>query len=351
MDSVVRAARAELEGPPVWQRPSSGPGARSQSADARLRPRLQPLPQSNGLAASPTNKEAAAGPGSKHLNGGAAADPRHPSRQGRPSSGPPRSSSRSHREACSSVPSAHAVPQVQVVRQQKQQQAPAAGHAATPQQRRGPLLRRLCESSTPPSPSASSDGDITGILLPPSPTGSSKGPREDRCIAEQSLCAEKFADARAAGGDTEDLETEEAVEAELAHLEAQLQQREAVLAETRAREGALAAKLAASERRAGRLGETVAKMEAGLREAATETEVPHRALRRGPGPSAGRALASTAVSSSPVPPTEATQEDQEARAPAVNPACFFGATEAPDSPRELDKLLGTWTRARAALGI
>lgn len=339
MDSVVRAARAELEGPPVWQRPSSGPGARSQSADARLRPRLQPLPQ------------AAAGPGSKHLNGGAAADPRHPSRQGRPSSGPPRSSSRSHREACSSVPSAHAVPQVQVVRQQKQQQAPAAGHAATPQQRRGPLLRRLCESSTPPSPSASSDGDMPGILLPPSPTGSSKGPREDRCIAEQSLCAEKFADARAAGGDTEDLETEEAVEAELAHLEAQLQQREAVLAETRAREGALAAKLAASERRAGRLGETVAKMEAGLREAAAETEVPHRALRRGPGPSAGRALASTAVSSSPVPPIEATQEDQEARAPAVNPACFFGATEAPDSPRELDKLLGTWTRARAALGI
>lgn len=349
MDSVVRAARAELEGPPVWQRPSSGPGARSQSADARLRPRLQPLPQSNGLGASPspTNKEAAAGPGSKHLNGGAAADPRHPSRQGRPSSGPPRSSSRSHREACSSVPSAHAVPQVQVVRQQKQQQAPAAGHAATPQQRRGPLLRRLCESSTPPSPSASSDGDITeGILLPPSPTGSSKGPREDRFIAEQSLCAEKFVDARAAGGGTEDLETEEAVEAELAQLEAQLQQREAVLAATRAREGALAAKLAASERRAGRLGETVAKMEAGLREAAAEAEVPHRALRRGPGPSAGRALASTAVSSSPVPPTEATQEGQDAPV-----AGFFGATEAPDSPRELGKLLGTWTRARAALGI
>jgi len=41
---AVRAARREL-GSPSWQRPLSGPGARSRSVSADPRPRLEPLPR------------------------------------------------------------------------------------------------------------------------------------------------------------------------------------------------------------------------------------------------------------------------------------------------------------------
>lgn len=139
------------------------------------------------------------------------------------------------------------------------------------------------------------------------------------------------------------------MEAELAKLEAELQEKQTVLAETRAREGALATRLAASERRAGRLGEALAQMEAGLREAEAEAAVPHRALRRGATAAGGGGgaislgtLRSGAWPLAPASPRQASLVHMVA-VPAHD---VSEDAEAPESPQEVGKLLGTWTKAR-----
>lgn len=179
------------------------------------------------------------------------------------------------------------------------------------------------------------------------------------------------------GGHDPDLNglTEEDIEAALEELEAELEEKEAVLEETRARQCALAARLGATERRAFRWKDTVAQLEAGIEEAAAEP-VPHRAPRRAPPvrqpqqlqqfrqhqlQSAQSAEASLAASQDrpvePRGPQERPRERPRGPDPSSGVPSVFGATEAPPSlhggeeTRNLEDLLGTWTKARAALGI
>lgn len=107
------------------------------------------------------------------------------------------------------------------------------------------------------------------------------------------------------------------------------------MAGAKVREGELLSKLVVSERRVGRLGDVVAQLEAGLLEVASEDqEAPYRARR------------SAFLTGAPCQ----EQQHQQQNDANENPNGGVGIADALVA-QPLEDLVGTWSRARAALGL
>eukprot|EP00933_Yihiella_yeosuensis_P050060 TRINITY_DN47827_c0_g1_i1.p1 TRINITY_DN47827_c0_g1~~TRINITY_DN47827_c0_g1_i1.p1 ORF type:complete len:281 (+),score=49.36 TRINITY_DN47827_c0_g1_i1:103-945(+) len=238
MTSVVRAAREELRGEvptsPVWHRPSSGPGARSKSAD--LRSRLDPL-----ISAKPSEPEPR--------------PPRSAGSRGAPPRGPP--------QVISSPPKPDPP-------RHRRNSRPRTADACCDSSREGIRLSLLrvrspsCQSASEASSAEDSQAD--------------DDPADEDGLQSQGFSMPGATEANA--GESV-LQLDPGLEEELMQLDVELQGRATALEEAKARRRSLSERLQVSEREVRQYQEAVEIIEAQLEDCTAETGAPHLTRRQG----------------------------------------------------------------------